>query len=105
MWAKPSSRSSAAGPRVKRAKRPWKANATCSYASEKPTRREEEQTRSSLALAFPEIGSAWQFKEDLRSWYETAEASTAASGLDAWITRVKANGPAELRKALSAFRH
>jgi transposase len=43
--------------------------------------------------------------EDVRSWYETAEASTAASGLDAWITRVKGHGPAELRKALSAFRN
>ena len=42
--------------------------------------------------------------EDVRSWYETAQASTAASGLDAWITRVKGHGPAELRKALSAFR-
>ena len=66
---------------------------------------EEEQRRAHLALLFPEIGSAWQLKEDLRSWYETAEASTAASGLDAWITRVKSEGPAELRKALSAFRN
>jgi len=66
---------------------------------------EEEQSRASLALAFPEIGSAWQLKEDVRSWYETAEASTAASGLDAWIARVKGHGPAELRKALSAFRN
>ena len=41
--------------------------------------------------------------EDLRCWYETAEASTATSGLDAWIARVKDDGPAELRKALSAF--
>ena len=66
---------------------------------------EEEQSRASLALTFPEIGSAWQLKEDLRYWYETAEASTAASSLDAWIAHVKDNGPAELRKALSAFRN
>ncbi len=64
---------------------------------------EEEQSWASLALTFPEIGSAWQLKEDLRSWYETASAATAASGLDAWIARVKGDGPAELRKALSAF--
>ena len=66
---------------------------------------EEEQTRASLALAFPEIASAWQLKEDLRSWYATASAATAASGLDAWIARVKCDGPAELCKALSAFRN
>jgi transposase len=66
---------------------------------------EEEQSRASLALAFPELGSAWQLKEDLRSWYETASAATAASGLDAWIARVKGDGPAELRKALSAFQN
>ena len=64
---------------------------------------EEEQSRASLALAFPEIGSAWQLKADLRCWYETAEASTTASRLDAWIAHVKSNGPAELRTALSAF--
>ena len=40
-------------------------------------------------------------KEDLRSWYATA----SASGLDAWIARVKGDGPAELRQALSAFRN
>jgi transposase len=66
---------------------------------------EEEQTRASLALAFPEIASAWQLKEDLRSWYATASAATAASGLDAWIARVKCDGSAELCKALSAFRN
>jgi len=60
---------------------------------------EEEQTRASLALAFPEIASAWQLKEDLRSWYATASAATAASGLDAWIAHVKGDGPAELRQA------
>jgi len=65
----------------------------------------EEQSRASLAAAFPEIAVAWQLKEDLRTWYETASAATAASSLDAWIARVKGQGPAELRKALSAFRH
>ncbi len=64
---------------------------------------EEEQTRASLALAFPEIARAWQLKEGLRSWYATASAATAAKGLDVWIACVKGDGPAELRKALSAF--
>src|SRR5206468_2382055 len=64
---------------------------------------EEEQSRATLALTFPEIASAWQLKEDLRTWYATASAATAA-GLDTWIATVKRYGPAELRKALSAFR-
>src|SRR6266566_4792320 len=63
---------------------------------------EEEQTRATLAAAFPEIGRAWQLKEALRTWYATASASTAAAGLDAWIADVKRHGPPELRKALSA---
>lgn len=66
---------------------------------------EEEQTRASLARAFPEIGRAWQLKEELRTWYASASAATAASQLDTWIARVKGKGPAELRKALSAFRN
>ena len=47
---------------------------------------------------------AWQLKEDLRTWYATAEASTAAAQLDEWVAHVKQQGPAELCKALSAFR-
>lgn len=66
---------------------------------------EEEQTRASLAAAFPEIDRAWQLKEALRTWYATASAATAAAGLDAWIGAVKRHGPTELRKALSAFRN
>jgi transposase len=65
---------------------------------------EEEQSRATLALAFPEIARAWQLKEDLRTWYATASAATAAASLDTWIATVKGYGPAELRKALSAFR-
>lgn len=64
----------------------------------------EEQSRASLAQAFPEINGAWQLKEDLRTWYATASAQTAAAQLDEWIAHVKRDGPAELRKALSAFR-
>ena len=66
---------------------------------------EEEQTRASLAAAFPEIERAWQLKEALRTWYATASPATAAAGLDAWIAAVKRHGPKELREALSAFRN
>jgi transposase len=65
---------------------------------------EEEQTRATLAVAFPEIGIAWQLKEALRTWYATTTAATAAAELDVWIATVKRHGPAELRKTLSAFR-
>ncbi len=65
---------------------------------------EEAQTRAALAQAFPEIEVAWQLKEALRSWYATTSAASAAAELDAWVARVKRDGPAELRKALSAFR-
>jgi transposase len=66
---------------------------------------EEEQSRASLAAAFPEIGKAWQLKEALRTWYATASADTATTDLDAWIAAVEGEGPAELRTALSAFRN
>jgi transposase len=64
----------------------------------------QEQTRAALAAAFPELGAAWTAKEGLRSWYATARAATAASGLDDWIAQVERAGPPELRQALSAFR-
>lgn len=66
---------------------------------------EEEQSRAALALAFPEIASAWQLKEALRSWYATTSAATAAPDLDRWIASVKRQGPKEMRTALSAFRN
>jgi transposase len=66
---------------------------------------EEEQTRAALAAAFPEIGTAWQLKEALRTWYATTAAPTAAADLDVWIATVKRDGPTELRRALSAFRN
>jgi transposase len=66
---------------------------------------EEEQTRATLAAAFPEIAVAWQLKEALRTWYATTSAATAAAEVDVWIATVKRHGPAELRKALSAFRN
>lgn len=66
---------------------------------------EDQQSRASLAAAFPEIGTAWQIKEALRTWYASAEASTAAAGLERWMAAVKSHGPKELRQALSAFRN
>lgn len=66
---------------------------------------EDEQSRASLAAAFPEIGRAWQLKEALRSWYAKASAQTAAVDLDHWIAAVKRCGPKEMRTALSAFRN
>jgi transposase len=65
----------------------------------------EEHSRTALALAFPEIGAAWQLKEALRTWYATTAAATAAPDLDRWIASVTRDGPAEMRKALSAFRN
>src|SRR5438874_10398170 len=50
---------------------------------------EEEQTRASEASAFPQIERAWQLKEGLRTWYATASAGTATTGLDAWIAAVE----------------
>jgi transposase len=66
---------------------------------------EEEQSRAALALAFPELASAWQLKEALRRWYATTSAATAARDLDRWIASVKRQGPTEMRTALSAFRN
>ena len=66
---------------------------------------EEEESRARLAQAFPPLAAAWQLKEDLRTWYATATKATAAVKLDRWMATVQRTGPAELRKALSAFRN
>jgi transposase len=66
---------------------------------------EEEHSRDALALAFPEIASAWQLKEALRIWYATTSTATAARDLDRWIASVNRQGPKELRTALSTFRN
>jgi len=66
---------------------------------------EQEAEREKLADLFPDIAQAWSLKEDLRSWYFTAHASNAASGLDCWIAKVEKNGSPEMCKALSAFRN
>lgn len=64
---------------------------------------DEEQTRTRLAAAFPDLAAAWQAKEDLRAWYTSVTAQTAAAGLDIWIASVTQTGPDELRRTLSAF--
>ena len=64
---------------------------------------DEEQTRAALARAFPDLAAAWQAKEDLRAWYASATAQTAAAGLDTWIASVAQTGLDDLRRALSAF--
>jgi transposase len=66
---------------------------------------QEEQQRTALALAFPELAHAWRLKEALRTWYATTIPTNAALELDAWIATVEREGPAELRTALSAFRN
>ncbi len=64
---------------------------------------DEEQARATLAATFPDLAAAWQAKEDLRAWYASASAQTAAAGLDAWVAAVTQAGPDELRRTLSAF--
>jgi transposase len=66
---------------------------------------EEDLSRAVLALAFPEIGAAWQLKEALRTCYATTSAATSAHDLDVWSASVTREGPAEMHKALSAFRN
>jgi len=67
----------------------------------------EEQTQERLLIGarLPLLEVAWQLKEELRSWYATATAATAAQGLDDWIERVHTLGAEPLRKALSAFKN
>jgi transposase len=64
---------------------------------------EQAQERASLADQLPVLETAWQLKEELRTWYATASATTAAQELDVWIARVRQLGPDPLRKTLSAF--
>jgi transposase len=66
---------------------------------------QQEQTRARLAQAFPALAAAWQLKEHLPTWYATATKATAAGKLDTWMALVQRKGPAQLRKALSAFRN
>lgn len=65
---------------------------------------EEELQRAQVAAGFPELECAWRHKEELRRWYASASAATAATKLDEWLLKVIQQGPEELRGALSAFR-
>ncbi len=66
--------------------------------------------RFTLVALTPRCASRGQFhlflrnQQDLSAEEEQSRASLAAAQLDAWIAHVKQQGPAELRKALSAFR-
>jgi transposase len=64
---------------------------------------EERQDRYRIGSRLPILEAAWQLKEDLRRWYETATVETAANELDTWIKRVQDSGFDSLKKALSAF--
>lgn len=64
---------------------------------------EQVQERSKIGEALPLLEEAWQLKEALRTWYAQSTASTAASGLDAWIDLVQKSDFAPLHQALSAF--
>jgi transposase len=43
---------------------------------------EQARDRSAIGEALHELSAAWQLKEALRTWYATATAETAATGLD-----------------------
>jgi len=64
---------------------------------------EQGQERIQIAERLPALEVAWRLKEELRSWYANANVTTAAVQLDAWIEKVKHEGPDALRKSLSAF--
>ena len=66
---------------------------------------EQRQERAQIGVLLPQLEAAWQLKEDLRSWYATANTATAASELDIWIEKVRQQGPDALRKTLSAFKN
>jgi len=51
----------------------------------------------------PLLETAWQLKAELRTWYATVSAATAAQQLDTGFSRVRQFGPDPLRKTLSAF--
>jgi transposase len=66
---------------------------------------EEAQERERIGNRLPDLEKAWQLKEALRMWYATATVADAAQQLDDWIKRVRQEGPAALREALSPFQN
>lgn len=64
---------------------------------------DERQDRCRIGSRLPVLEAAWQLKEDLRCWYDTATVETAANELDTWIKRVQESSFDPLKKTLSAF--
>jgi hypothetical protein len=64
---------------------------------------EQQQDRARIASHLPALETAWQLKEDLRTWYAEATVSNAEERLDQWMEQVRTTGPEDMRKALSAF--
>lgn len=64
---------------------------------------EQKQDRERIASHLPCLETAWQLKEEVRTWYAEATTHDAEARLDRWIERVRQNGPEDMRKALSAF--
>lgn len=63
----------------------------------------QQEERARIGARLPLLEQAWQLKEELREWYATANAETAAALLDQWIAQVRQLGPDPMQKALSAF--
>ncbi len=105
MWAKRESKVISRQAKREESKKALEGQSPLFFRNQEDLSTEEEHSRAALALAFPEIAVAWQLKEALRTWYATTSAATSAQELDAWIASVTKQGPAERRKALSAFRN
>ncbi|HEU5377965.1 MAG TPA: ISL3 family transposase, partial [Ktedonobacteraceae bacterium] len=65
----------------------------------------QAKARTHLGELLPWLETAWQLKEELRTWYATTTAVTAAMELDSWIEKVQQHGPELMRKTLSAFKN
>lgn len=66
---------------------------------------EQAQERMHIGEHLPVLETAWQLKEEVRTWYATSTVTTAATKLDAWMEKVHTFGPEPLRKTLSAFKN
>jgi transposase len=48
-----------------------------------------------LFVAYPELGTAWERKEEFRRWYESTDRATAEVGLRAWEEALHSDGQPE----------
>lgn len=48
-----------------------------------------------LFVAYPELKTAWERKEEFRRWYESADRATAEAGLCEWEAALRRDGMAE----------